>query len=68
MKKDELVVANERVREQVIMLTEKKGMKMGFIASGSEISITTFSKWINKHFNFKDEKLGKVKSFINNIR
>lgn len=62
----ERAIYNSIAREKFEEVIRENGMKMIFASKKCEIENTTLSKWRNKVFDFKEDKLSKVENFINN--
>lgn len=55
---------NEKAREGIERVREENGVMLKFIAKKADIEYTTFSKWRNRVFDFKEDKLIQIEKVI----
>ena len=56
---------NEKVRQELLEYVKENGVKMKFIAEKVNIPTGTFSRWKHKNFDFRIDKLIRIKKFLN---
>ncbi|MFP3357607.1 hypothetical protein R0K17_09545 [Planococcus sp. SIMBA_143] len=55
---------NEELRKDLIEFLVENGVKLNFISTKTGISIDSLSKWKRGLFNFKVDKLVKIRQFL----
>lgn len=56
---------NDSYRKSIDEISKNYGIKLIFIASSLNMSISSFSHWKNNKYDFGEDRLDSVKSLIN---